>query len=254
MKDHFSIQEISKIFGVPKSTLRYWDQEGLIHLERNEENHYREFNITTMYDIIDIMTYRALSMSIEDIKKVETGSPDFLRLTLAEKEKELDNQIAQLIKTKEKIQRKQEHFKEYDLLLTHPYQIQKPDAKRLLPFHFQDKSHWDACMSDSYHFSLYFTPASLSPLYGLSVMKEEEDGLCENQDDFLWDSSSADKEYLQCLLKVSYDDHSIHDLSMHHDYIRNHLKRTPGITIARHLFTAYEAKRYDYYKAFIELI
>ena len=118
MKDHFIIQEISKIFGVPKSTLRYWDQEGLIHLERNEENHYREFNITTMYDIIDIMTYRALSMSIEDIKKVETGSPDFLRLTLAEKEKELDNQIAQLIKTKEKIQRKQEHFKEYDLLLS----------------------------------------------------------------------------------------------------------------------------------------
>ncbi|MBE5961389.1 MAG: MerR family transcriptional regulator [Lachnospiraceae bacterium] len=254
MKDRFSIQEISKIFGVPKSTLRYWDQEGLIHLERNEENHYREFSIMTMYEIIDIITYRALRMPIEDIRKVETGTPEFLRHTLAEKEKELDDQIAQLIKTKEKVKRKQEHFEEYISLLTQPYQIKTPDTAWLMPFHFQDKSHWDACMSDSYHFSLYFSPCSYSPLYGLAVIREEDQNLRNPEEPLLWSSASSKNEYLRCLLKVSYDDHSVHDLSKHHDYIRTQLNKTPGVTIARHLFTAYETKRCDYYKAFIELL
>lgn len=254
MKDRFSIQEISKIFGIPKSTLRYWDQEGLIHLERNEENHYREFSIMTMYEIIDIITYRALRMPIEDIRKVETGTPEFLRQTLLEKEKELDDQIAQLIKTKEKVKRKQERFKEYATLLAAPYQIGTPEAAGLMPFHFEDKSHWDACMSDSYLFSLYFSSASLSPLYGLAVIKEEDLNLRNPNEALLWNSASSKSEYLRCLLKVSYDDHNIHDLSKHHDYIRTHLNRKPGITIASHLFTACETKRFDYYKAFIELL
>lgn len=223
-------------------------------MERNKENQYREFNISTMYEIIDIMTYRTLRMPIEDIRKAETKDADFLRLTLVQKEKELDDQITQLLKIKEHVKRKQEHFKEYDALLLNPYPIQKPDPILLVPFQFQKKNHWDMCMNDSCHFSLFFMPSSFSPLYGLSLTKEEASTFPEDSTAPLWDLTSSENEYLLCLLKVSYTDHERHNLAVHHDYIRSHLKKTPGVTIARLLFTAYESERCDYYKAYIELI
>ncbi|HAX53481.1 MAG TPA: MerR family transcriptional regulator, partial [Lachnospiraceae bacterium] len=38
MRERYNIGEISEIFQIPKPTLRYWESENLIQLNRNEEN------------------------------------------------------------------------------------------------------------------------------------------------------------------------------------------------------------------------
>ena len=47
----YTIGEVSELLNVPKSTIRFWDEQGLIHSLRHEENGYRMFNIDDIFII-----------------------------------------------------------------------------------------------------------------------------------------------------------------------------------------------------------
>lgn len=40
MKKMYTIGQVSELFDLPKSTIRYWDEQGLIQSSRQEENDY----------------------------------------------------------------------------------------------------------------------------------------------------------------------------------------------------------------------
>ncbi len=48
MKKMYTIG-ISELFDLPKSTIRYWDEQGLIRSSRQEENDYRLFDIDDIF-------------------------------------------------------------------------------------------------------------------------------------------------------------------------------------------------------------
>jgi CubicO group peptidase (beta-lactamase class C family) len=48
MRNFFSIGEISDLLGIPKSTLRYWESEGLIDRQRDDINNYKTDNFLHM--------------------------------------------------------------------------------------------------------------------------------------------------------------------------------------------------------------
>ncbi|WP_138269529.1 MerR family transcriptional regulator, partial [Anaerofustis stercorihominis] len=66
MENKYNIGLISKILNIPRSTLRYWESEGLINLKRNKENDYREFDVSSIFEILDIALYRKLNISIKE--------------------------------------------------------------------------------------------------------------------------------------------------------------------------------------------
>ena len=70
MKHISRIKEVSELFHLPASALRYWDDEGLIRFERSKDNHYRCPTSQTMLDICDVIFYRSLSLSIKEIKSI----------------------------------------------------------------------------------------------------------------------------------------------------------------------------------------
>ena len=41
MKQINRIKEVSELFHIPSSALRYWDDEGLVRFERTADNNYR---------------------------------------------------------------------------------------------------------------------------------------------------------------------------------------------------------------------
>jgi predicted transcriptional regulator len=47
MRNSFCIGEISDLLGIPKSTLRYWESEGLIDRQR-DDNNYRKYYPSSM--------------------------------------------------------------------------------------------------------------------------------------------------------------------------------------------------------------
>ncbi|MCU7378591.1 MerR family transcriptional regulator [Clostridiales Family XIII bacterium ASD5510] len=58
--ENLSIEQVSRIFNIPKSTLRYWEDKGLLHPIRNKENGYREYSRYAITEIEDLLTYKTM--------------------------------------------------------------------------------------------------------------------------------------------------------------------------------------------------
>ena len=61
--------EISKIVGVSKRTLQFYDDEGMIKVERSENN-YRLYDEKTLGKLWEIMVYKEMGLKLEDIKQL----------------------------------------------------------------------------------------------------------------------------------------------------------------------------------------
>ena len=49
MDRKFQIGEIARFFDIPASTLRYWEDKGVLHPGKKAENQYREYTIEDFY-------------------------------------------------------------------------------------------------------------------------------------------------------------------------------------------------------------
>lgn len=65
MKDGFQINEISKFFNVPASTLRYWEEMGVLAAKKNPENGYRIYTVSDLMTISDILFYKNLGIPLK---------------------------------------------------------------------------------------------------------------------------------------------------------------------------------------------
>lgn len=70
------VSEIQKKTGLSKQTLFYYEKEGLIHPER-EENGYRNYTDQDLQTLILIRFLRSLEISIDDIQLFLNGKLSF---------------------------------------------------------------------------------------------------------------------------------------------------------------------------------
>lgn len=92
--------EISKIVGISKRTLQFYDDEGMIKVERSENN-YRLFDERTLENLWEIMIYKEMGLKLGEIKQL-------LEMTENEKKgfyKEYIGQIEEKIKELERQKR-----------------------------------------------------------------------------------------------------------------------------------------------------
>ncbi len=61
--------EISKIVGISKRTLQFYDDEGMIKVERSENN-YRLYDERTLETLWEIIIYKEMGMKIGEIKQL----------------------------------------------------------------------------------------------------------------------------------------------------------------------------------------
>lgn len=90
--------EISKIVGVSKRTLQFYDDEGMIKTERSENN-YRLYDERTLENLWAIMLYKEMGLKLEKIKHLlemsENEKKTFYKMhieQIEEKIKELERQ------------------------------------------------------------------------------------------------------------------------------------------------------------------
>ena len=72
----YKIGEVAKFFGITADTLRYYEKEGLIFPETNEENGYRQYSLNDVFFLQDILFYRQIGMSIETIRDLMESSDE----------------------------------------------------------------------------------------------------------------------------------------------------------------------------------
>ena len=64
----FSLKEVSKMFDIPITTLRYWERQGLIHLQRNDGNNYKEFFFDDLSYVCDMDIYHNLGWNKSELE------------------------------------------------------------------------------------------------------------------------------------------------------------------------------------------
>ena len=72
MNRFFQIGEISQFFDVPASTLRYWEDKGVLHPEKGSENRYREYTVEDLMTISDVIFYKNLGLQLKDLCSMDS--------------------------------------------------------------------------------------------------------------------------------------------------------------------------------------
>ncbi|GAF64805.1 putative transcriptional regulator [Bacillus sp. TS-2] len=72
----YSINQVAKISGISKRTLRYYDEIGLLKPARVNSSGYRIYREGELAKLQQILFYRELEMKLEDIKEI-ISSPKF---------------------------------------------------------------------------------------------------------------------------------------------------------------------------------
>ncbi len=104
----YTIGQVSELFDLPKSTIRYWDEQGLIRSSRQEENDYRLFDIDDIFMLYDIVFYRKLDIPIKQMKNLYGKTLTELYETLDETERRIHKELV-VMKQKQKEIREQKN-------------------------------------------------------------------------------------------------------------------------------------------------
>lgn len=67
------INEVEKLVDITKKNIRFYEQEGLLHPERNHENGYRDYSEKDVEELKKVKLLRKLSVPIEEIRSIQTG-------------------------------------------------------------------------------------------------------------------------------------------------------------------------------------
>ncbi|MEZ3437010.1 MAG: MerR family transcriptional regulator [Lachnospiraceae bacterium] len=67
------IKEVENLLGITKANIRYYEKEGLLDPDRNEENNYREYSPEDIKCLERIKTLRLLGISILEIRQLNNG-------------------------------------------------------------------------------------------------------------------------------------------------------------------------------------
>lgn len=66
------IEEVSKLSGVSKRTLQYYDDEGILPVKRTKNN-YRLYDDETMERLWEILWYKEMGFDLKEIKIIPEG-------------------------------------------------------------------------------------------------------------------------------------------------------------------------------------
>lgn len=87
-----NIKEAEKLTGISKRNIRFYEQKGMLHPARNQDNDYRDYSSQDIERLKLIRALRMVDMPLEDIREVLSGKAA-LEQAVAAQEKQLQQKI-----------------------------------------------------------------------------------------------------------------------------------------------------------------
>lgn len=233
---------VAKALGVSASKLRYWDKKGLIRFKRNSENNYRTFSFQAMMDICDIIFYRDLSMSIDDIQKLSSKDGSGLNNILKQNRVSLQTQIEKLEKSVEKIDKRISAVESIEELKEN-FTIVKGKFSQINYFDFDNTAHVEIYLEN---------PEETVVFLNCENPLDIKYGIFNESGDELRRADTEKKLYLQGLFWVSTSSKS----SNLNEFIEEVKQRgfLPGNLVGEYLITTGGEVKKDYYIGKMELL
>lgn len=238
----FTIKDVSEIFQIPKSTLRYWEKEEIIHSTHNAKNNYRYYSFDDLMVILDILFYRNLNFTVEELKNIYHLTLSEQEQILFNKSKEINQEIKRLIHIQESIQKRLQIIREYKEIKNHAILEKEPTFSFITPIQVTNIQNTKEYLHDPTRLAIIFQP---------NITQINDFGLISNDSQLThlsW-KKRKDVTYFPCL--VCLNDYQIDYSSIAH--LLDEIKTNYEIQniIGHYLITDQTA---DYYKCWIEAI
>lgn len=247
---NFQIGEIARFFDIPASTLRYWEDKGVLHPEKGRENRYREYTIEDLMTISDVVFYKNLGLQLKEIREMDDTSPEQHGKLFTEKLSELERQQELLARRIEKLRRHMQAVKMLTDLREHPYQESDIDTECIVSFDLIERDKLRQYIENPYLYSrVQHTQTLPQERRGLTVSA----GMCSSfpKSSILWQKQSI--RYVTFLMREEVTAGFPNDLAKHLAHIQK--SHCTGAIISRFLLCAREnGKIYDFYKTFVEIL
>lgn len=94
MKQTYTIGDISSMLGIGIDAIRFYEKKGLVHPKKNPKNQYRVFTMYNILELLDVIYYRELGMTISEIIDIlKSGTKESMQSLLREKRKKAQQRI-----------------------------------------------------------------------------------------------------------------------------------------------------------------
>lgn len=250
MKRLYSIGEVSELLDIPRSTIRYWDAEGLIHAAREEENGYRLFDIDAIFQVYDINFYRKLDIPMKQMKNLYSKSLNEMYDILAETEQRLDHEKKILEQKHKEVLSRKKQLKE--MIDSEPDKFPEEEIpfQKIVVAASDDLLYSKEYLKNYSSFVIYFPENNQNSIYGFCTDEHTKE-LPGSQT--IWQNDPA-KKYERFLLKVEVNNTKNNNLSEVKDRLQKQGYRL-GQTIGQYLLThtTKEKISFEYYRAWIEV-
>lgn len=249
MAFHFQIGEISRFFDVPASTLRYWEDMGVLNPLKDRENRYREYTMEDLMTISDIIFYKNLGLSLKQIREMESAAPMQHSRLFTEKLSELEQQQKQLKERMAKLHCHMEAIQMMDELRQNPYLETDIDTDCIVSFDLIERDKLRRYIDNPYLYSrVQHSDHPEKEQRGLTIPADLTGQFPDSQ--MIWKKQNT--RYIAFLMKEEIADGFPNDLQKHLLHIQSRYKT--GAIISRFLLCAQEdGKVYDFYKTFVEI-
>ena len=249
MEEIYSIREISEFLKISKSTLRYWESEGLFASSRNRENNYREFSFDLLLDIGDIAFYRGLGVPVQNLKEARKMTLENIDSTLSTAMAETEETITRLQEKKKSIELRLWQLAEVRRLQDSPYAEGRPDFGRAIAVDYTNRDHWRQYLSTPEKIVLY-AEADDPRGYRNGLLLGEAD---EAAGTLLWKESAGDAaRYFECLVKINCDRREGGNIRQHIETLSEKGCK-PRRIVARYLANTFDGEPWENYRAWIEV-
>lgn len=250
MDFHFQIGEISRFFDVPASTLRYWEDMGVLNPMKDSENHYREYTIEDLMTISDVIFYKNLGLPLKQIRGMESATPEQQSRLFKEKLTELEQQQKQLKQRMEKLRCHMKAIHVMDDLMQNPYRETDIDTDCIVAFDLIERDKLRQYIDNPYLYSrVQYSDQPEKEQRGLTIPADLKGQFPDSE--ILWEKQGS--RYIAFLMKEEIADGFPNDLQKHLLHIQSGHKT--GAIISRFLLCAQEdGKVYDFYKTYVEIL
>ena len=252
MAYHFQIGEISNFFDIPASTLRYWEDMGVLTPAKDQINNYREYTVEDLMSISDVIFYKNLGLSLKNICQMESTTPEQHYHLFEEKIAGLQQQQIALEHRMEKLRCHMQAIQILRELRENPYQETDIDTDCIASFELIERDKLRRYIENPYLYSrVQHSENMKKEQRGITMLRSQfSEELQESQ--IIWEKKNNNR-YITFLMKEEITEGFPNDLIRQLQLIKQ--KYRTGAVISRFLVCAQEeGKIYDFYKTFVEII
>lgn len=245
-ENSFTIGQVSDMLGIPPATLRFWEEKGLLSVQKSK-NRYRRYTAHDLIQIADVMFFRSLGIPIAEMQELETS---YSLAEHAQHIKALQNQLEAKIlsyqtmyqhaqiqaKNLMEVQRLQQHFGQFETIPFHAVE----------PFDLLEQDKLLRYIQNPSCYVRYFDSQDMST-ETRCIITEETDPAAH----FKW-VKNPNSRFVTILIREKVNQSYASDIE--DSLVRLQQTFRTGDILAQYLMTANDAgERIDFLKGFVEV-